>query len=176
MAWQFSWLERQPVTLEVVGSSPIQVASCILQHMLVWLSRQSTSLVRMRSPVRFWLPAPKELPVHRILWMGILVFSGTFFRPHPFSQFSVKGCGLFMKQKITFREQLKRDPILSLHSMTNTTQNCCKYAHEATCNSSNLFFRHIFFLTNPLMCCIIKKEIQTQEILYKWDLESWSAV
>ena len=90
---------------------------------------------------------------------GHFGFFGTFFRPHPFSQFSVKGCGLFMKQKITFREQLKRDLILSLHSMTDTTQNCCKYAHEATCNSSNLFFRHIFFLTNPLMCCIIKKEI-----------------
>ena len=27
MAWQFSWLECQPVTLEVVGSSPIQVAN-----------------------------------------------------------------------------------------------------------------------------------------------------
>ena len=27
MAWQFSWLERQPVTLEVVGSTPIQVAN-----------------------------------------------------------------------------------------------------------------------------------------------------
>ena len=30
---------------------------------------------------------------------------GTFFRPHPFSQFSVKGCGLFMLKKITLNEQ-----------------------------------------------------------------------
>ena len=29
MAWWLSWLERRPVTAEVVGSNPIQVA-CIL--------------------------------------------------------------------------------------------------------------------------------------------------
>ena len=50
MARQFSWLERQPVTLEVVGSSPIQVA--ILPLQLSWQSRGlkiPVSLVRFRS-------------------------------------------------------------------------------------------------------------------------------
>ena len=31
MAWWLSWLERRPVTAEVVGSNPIQVA-CILRN------------------------------------------------------------------------------------------------------------------------------------------------
>ena len=29
-------------------------------EMLLWLSRQSTSLVRTRSPVRIWLAAPRQ--------------------------------------------------------------------------------------------------------------------
>ena len=48
-AWQFSWLERQPVTLEVRGSSPRQVANLPLQ--LSWQSRGlkiPVSLVRFR--------------------------------------------------------------------------------------------------------------------------------
>ena len=55
VAWQFSWLERQPVTLEVVGSSPIQVAKLPLQ--LSWQSRGlkiPVSLVRLRSEAPFY--------------------------------------------------------------------------------------------------------------------------
>ena len=31
MAWWFSWLECQPVTLEVVGSNPIKVANYFIK-------------------------------------------------------------------------------------------------------------------------------------------------
>ena len=34
-AWQFSWLERQPVTLEVDGSSPFQVAIFLFMNILI---------------------------------------------------------------------------------------------------------------------------------------------
>ena len=34
-------------------------------EMLLWLSRQSTSLVRTRSPVRIWLAAPRKSPVFK---------------------------------------------------------------------------------------------------------------
>ena len=58
LAWQFSWLERQPVTLEVVGSSPIQVAI-----FLPWqLSRQSKGLKIPVSVVRFRPKAPLKFP------------------------------------------------------------------------------------------------------------------
>ena len=53
VAWQFSWLERRPVTAEVVGSSPIQVAIMPLQ-----LSRQSRGLKIPVSLVRFRSEAP----------------------------------------------------------------------------------------------------------------------
>ena len=33
MAWWLSWLERRPVTAEVVGSSPIRVADGILAQL-----------------------------------------------------------------------------------------------------------------------------------------------
>ena len=58
LAWQFSWLERQPVTLEVVGSSPIQVA--IFLYMPRQLSWQSRGLKILVSAVRFCLWAPKR--------------------------------------------------------------------------------------------------------------------
>ena len=57
MAWQFSWLERRPVTAEVVGSSPIQVA--IFNGFLpLQLSRQSRGLKILVSLVRFRPEAP----------------------------------------------------------------------------------------------------------------------
>ena len=54
LARQFSWLERQPVTLEVVGSSPIRVANL----MPLQLSRQSRGLKILVSLVRLRLWAP----------------------------------------------------------------------------------------------------------------------
>ena len=54
MARQFSWLERQPVTLEVVSSSLIRVATV----MLLQLSRQSRGLKIPVSLVRFRPEAP----------------------------------------------------------------------------------------------------------------------
>ena len=42
-AWQFSWLECQPVTLEVEGSSPFQVAN-LIYTMLVWLNGRAADL------------------------------------------------------------------------------------------------------------------------------------
>ena len=39
MAWWLSWLERRPVTAEVVGSSPIQVA-------IFWLSKSYASVAQ----------------------------------------------------------------------------------------------------------------------------------
>ena len=40
MAWWLSWLERRPVTAEVVGSSPIWVVSadhvCWMKYLLCW--------------------------------------------------------------------------------------------------------------------------------------------
>ena len=37
MAWWLSWLERRPVTAEVVGSNPIRVARVILYGILAQL-------------------------------------------------------------------------------------------------------------------------------------------
>ena len=34
MAWWLSWLERRPVTAEVVGSNPIRVAVFIIEYFL----------------------------------------------------------------------------------------------------------------------------------------------
>ena len=56
MAWQLSWLERQPVTLEVVGSSPIRVAN--LERTPLQLSWQSRGLKILVSLVRFRPEAP----------------------------------------------------------------------------------------------------------------------
>ena len=36
MAWWLSWLERRPVTAEVVGSNPIRVAVIISQMITCW--------------------------------------------------------------------------------------------------------------------------------------------
>ena len=36
MAWWLSWLERRPVTAEVVGSNPIRVAVIISQMIACW--------------------------------------------------------------------------------------------------------------------------------------------
>ena len=82
MAWQFSWLERQPVTLEVVGSSPIQVAIICMPRQL---SRQSRGLKILVSVVRFRPKAPylktchrlhvyRDIqPRHKICWCGSTV-------------------------------------------------------------------------------------------------------
>ena len=55
-ARQFSWLERQPVTLEVDGSSPFRVA--ILFFLPLQLSWQSRGLKILVSLVRFRPEAP----------------------------------------------------------------------------------------------------------------------
>ena len=53
------------------GSSPSAPAKTALcGYSLLWLSRQSTSLVRTRSPVRIWLAAPKSKDVRE----GVLAF------------------------------------------------------------------------------------------------------
>ena len=36
MAWWLSWLERRPVTAEVVGSNPIRVAVFIIEYFYEW--------------------------------------------------------------------------------------------------------------------------------------------
>ena len=45
--------------------------------MLIWLSRQSTSLVRMRSPVRIRVLAPGSVPLHHQpdLYIGLICFA-----------------------------------------------------------------------------------------------------
>ena len=35
MAWWLSWLERRPVTAEVVGSNPIRVAVFIIEYLFI---------------------------------------------------------------------------------------------------------------------------------------------
>ena len=35
MAWWLSWLERRPVTAEVVGSNPIRVAVFIIEYIIL---------------------------------------------------------------------------------------------------------------------------------------------
>ena len=55
LARQFSWLERQPVTLEVDGSNPFRVAI----FLPLQLSRQSRGLKIPVSMVRFRPEAPK---------------------------------------------------------------------------------------------------------------------
>ncbi len=49
LAWWLSWLERRPVTAEVVGSSPIRVVS--FKHSDLW--KVKTSAEERSHPGRF---------------------------------------------------------------------------------------------------------------------------
>ena len=90
-AWQFSWLERQPVTLEVDGSSPFQVAiflfiwldSSVVEqrienqqftYMPLQLSWQSKGLKILVSLVRFQVKAPFYNNLRTIKFVSCLLY------------------------------------------------------------------------------------------------------
>ena len=50
MAWWLSWLERRPVTAEVVGSIPIRVALKSLRKQAFFVYKISSSYKRCRIP------------------------------------------------------------------------------------------------------------------------------
>ena len=78
LARQFSWLERQPVTLEVDGSSPFRVA--IFLYKILFLARQlswqSRGLKIPVSVVRFHFEPPKKVVV-KLLFLFFIHFINT---------------------------------------------------------------------------------------------------
>ena len=63
MAWWLSWLERRPVTAEVVGSSPIRVvrlSKTILGEFPNGQRGQTVNLLAVLSVVRIHLPPLQE--------------------------------------------------------------------------------------------------------------------
>ena len=59
-------------------------------EMLLWLSRQSTSLVRTRSPVRIWLAAPRKVQCLSRFLVSTLDF---LFSEYRFFKAFLKGSG-----------------------------------------------------------------------------------
>ena len=108
----------------------------------------------MRSPVRFWLPAPKELPIHRKLWMGILVFLRHFSDRILFRSFQWKDAVCFYCEKSHF---LNRKIIFSLYKTSDVCYNGnAKLIEYCKTGIISQWERYIFFSVRKKSLNLIK--------------------
>ena len=80
MAWWLSWLERRPVTAEVVGSNPIRVVVIISQMITCW--KQLTIIYGVLAQLGEHLPYKQRVtgsspvgPIECIIYQKVCIIS-----------------------------------------------------------------------------------------------------